>query len=106
MRMILATAFQNLMSVLDLTIYDFFCKTYVFLHWVSPELPSKDVKDFLPHPPAFGKSGEGEIVRVHFAESCKKHKVSLSNLFHHWSKPSWEGYQLMLCLVQFWIECK
>ena len=52
---------------------NFFRKTYVFLHWVSPELPSKDVKDFLPHPPAFGKSGEGEVVRVHFAESCKKH---------------------------------
>ena len=38
--------------------------SYIFLHWVSPELPGEHVKDLLPDPAPLGEGGEGEVVGV------------------------------------------
>ena len=42
--------------------------TYVFFSGMGSELSGEDIQDPLPDPPALGEGGEGEVVRVNFAE--------------------------------------
>ena len=42
--------------------------TYVFFGGMGSELSGEDIQDPLPDPSALGEGGEGEVVRVNFAE--------------------------------------
>ena len=46
-------------------------RTYVFFGGMGSELSGEDIQDPLPDPPALGEGGEGEVVRVNFAEIWK-----------------------------------
>ncbi len=54
-------------------------KTYIFLDWVSPEFSGEHVENLFAHPSSFGERREGEVVRVHFPQTCidKNREMSL-----------------------------
>lgn len=45
---------------------------FVLLGRMSSELTGEHVQDFLAHPSAFGEGGEGEVVRVDFAQGYRE----------------------------------
>ena len=56
--------------------------SYIFLHWVCPKLPSKDIEDLLPYPAALGEGGKGEVVGVDLPQTCVGEKSDTSHLGH------------------------
>lgn len=56
---------------------------FILLGRVSSELPGEHVQDTLPDPPTLREGREGEVVRIHFAQTLKIKKKQTTTISIH-----------------------
>ena len=47
----------------------FVSKTYIFFHGMSTKFTTKNLKNLLTNPSAFGKCGKGKVVRINLTQA-------------------------------------